>query len=725
MEWNIFDKWLDIRLYQQMKELIYVTCSKEDKYVLNKKNREGELFTGEVEKTIDEEYGLHYPGEILERLGEHREVTVKQMRALGLALAKTKNLQEDKMFIGNQLPAFLKKLNGLSDEKDPFLLGICYLMDEKTKRESYERFISYPFTGIGEMLFALSILPEDDGLWKKIQGKLNAKLGKEREFSVYENPRVYVWLAQNFQPRVKGYRKKDMDAFKYLMRLPFGNASGNNQTVRNKLLENGYAAEEIVFLNYIMIQNVYFPDCVRTTSITGEKMAVEVCRSFLNAEKEYPQQAYDLCSQLCAFYKSFGIKIGGYEGIADALGSKVEIKNVKAFQVLYPYSKGYLNKWKRIDLMDNRWDALYSWLPLEEYDECVTKTLETETDAVKMADGLKHYRELTGKDYTERFWEKSAFYYYQGVFIHLAEHGILPVVTFMEEFIKEYRQDAETAKEKWENFLELLHSYMDHIQSHEAYVMLGLFVEEFGINGMEEIFSVTNILENCFSSQGSYYNRSWKLDLFRPFLEVEEHRMLFSWIDDYIFQKHTEKYFAFLIHVLSQEDNLLWFPKEDAREIVLCLLENGENIALPDRIRELYLTESEQQELRNRENFLADRRALKRRMDAIKMIKKEFTKTVANSRLKAGQFKAIKKFVDRRDNYRQEAERMAVSYLRALMEKEGIRLYAAEDMGELFQVLSKLYCDDALELETVKKFVRKMEEVQNEEKDDETHTDGQ
>lgn len=727
MEWNVFDEWIDTLLYRQMKDLIYVACSKENKYELNRENRKFELFEDATEKTIEEEYGLHYPGEVLERLGEHRVITEKQIRALGLALAKTKNLQEDQMFIGNQLPVFMKKLNGLPDHRDPFVLGIRYLLDEKTKKQSYEKFISYAFEEIEEILFALSILPKDDGLWKKAQGKLNAKLGKERKISVYENSKVYVWLAQNFQFRMKGYRKKDMDALKYLMRLPFGSASGNGKIVRNKLLENGYCGEEISFLNYVMIQEVRLAGSVCPSSITGEKMAIEVCRNFLDSKEEYPKQAYELCGQLCAFHKSFQIKVNGHDGIAEALRNIVEVKNVKAFQVLYPYSDK-VKKWRRIDLTDNGWDVLYTWLPEEEYDVCVAETLEAEMDAAKMSDGLKHYQDLTGKEYIKRFWENTNCAG-RNVFNHLAEYGALPVVSLMEQFLKEYREDMETAKGKWKNLVWYLQRYMEGIRAYETYAMLELFVEEFGIKDLDGMFSVTELLKSCFTedySSSYYYRRQKKLDLFRPFLEAEEHRKLFSWIDEYIFREHTDEYFKFLIHVLSKEDNFLWFPKEEAREIFLCLQESEGAGDIPGRLRGIYLTESEQEELKNREKFLEERRALKQKMDEIRTMKAAFTKMVAKSRLKAGQFKEITNFINRYYySIKKEVANTAASYIRSLLEKEIVHLYRAGDLEALFSLLSLLYGEGALDLGQIKQFVIKMEELWNENKDIEACADSQ
>ena len=123
MEWNLFDAWIDVPLYGQMKYLIYETCKKEDRYTLLTENDRSDLFTDQPKKGMDEAYHLSYPGEALERLGERMEVTERQQRALALALARTKSLQEERMFVGNQLPNFLGKLKRQLHGDKLFMLG--------------------------------------------------------------------------------------------------------------------------------------------------------------------------------------------------------------------------------------------------------------------------------------------------------------------------------------------------------------------------------------------------------------------------------------------------------------------------------------------------------------------------------------------------------------------------------------------------------------------------
>ena len=102
MEWNIYKDWLDPVLYRQMVSMIYQLSSNADKEAFLKQERENSLFYGICEHSMEEEYNLHYPGEVLERMKERRTMTKPVYRALGLALAGTSCIQETCMFNGTQ-----------------------------------------------------------------------------------------------------------------------------------------------------------------------------------------------------------------------------------------------------------------------------------------------------------------------------------------------------------------------------------------------------------------------------------------------------------------------------------------------------------------------------------------------------------------------------------------------------------------------------------------------
>ena len=86
MEWKIYEEWLDITLYRQMTNLIYKLSSNEEKYKIYMQLKENDMFLEKPKVDMETAYGLHYPGEVLERIGEHLTLTKQTYRALGLAI---------------------------------------------------------------------------------------------------------------------------------------------------------------------------------------------------------------------------------------------------------------------------------------------------------------------------------------------------------------------------------------------------------------------------------------------------------------------------------------------------------------------------------------------------------------------------------------------------------------------------------------------------------------
>ena len=117
MEWNIYKEWLDINLYRQMVSMIYQSSSREDKMNFMRKEKENDLFYGAYKQSLEEEYGLYYPDEVLERINAHRSMTKPVYRALGLALAKSDYLQEKCMFNGTQKSRFWKQFGKVLGKK--------------------------------------------------------------------------------------------------------------------------------------------------------------------------------------------------------------------------------------------------------------------------------------------------------------------------------------------------------------------------------------------------------------------------------------------------------------------------------------------------------------------------------------------------------------------------------------------------------------------------------
>lgn len=717
MAWEILEEVFDIELCGQMCDMIYRLSKREEKAQIWAEAGKYALFSGCWEKTLEDSYGFRYPGEVLERLAEKTEVAGPQIRALGLALGMTRHLQEKEMFIGTQMGVFRKKLEGYFGENTLYIWGIRYLLDEKTRKVFYEKLLAYSYEKLEEILFAICVLPEDKKLWETVRGKLNERLGKKREIAVYENADIYIWLAEHFQEKMKGYRKKDMDALKYLIRLPFANANGTG-VLQKKLIENGYSIEEVLFLNMALIWNVRTVDGISRDSITAERIAVDVCRQFLHGQEEYPQPVYQLCERLCNYYSEFSIKINGWENIFEAAGAFVEVSNTAIYRVLHALKKAkhVKAKWHYIDLTDVKWDSLFEWLGEEEFDSCVTDTLsEREYSRQQLSLYLERYKEITKKEYSRYFWQKED-YEYVSVFWKLADFGILEPVMLIREFLDEYREDKKTAETKWKNIAFYLKRYMDGINSENAFEMMKLLVDTFGISNQCMLFPIANMIRDSFSLR-DYEIRNGETEVFRPFLDAEAHRQIFMWAEEYVISQNPEKYVRFLLVILADEDNFIWLPQADAKDIALEMLEHVElENSEQNQLRKIYWTTEEYAAYQNKIALAEQQKELMERMKKHQKLKQNFTKIVAKTKGKEEHIKKLDHFLaycSYRD--RDMASYIVASYLKSAYSEHSLPVFSEQNLVEILELLREICSKYSLGLEKVKEIINHMEVVQNEE----------
>lgn len=313
MEWNIYKEWLDINLYRQMVSMIYQSSSREDKMNFMRKEKENDLFYGAYKQSLEEEYGLYYPGEVLERMKEHRSMTKPVYRALGLALAKSDYLQEKCMFNGTQKSRFWKQFGKVLGKKDLCCISVGCLLSEKDRKSWFDELYAYPYEKVEEMIFILSVFPEDITLWQLLKGKVVACLESRRTISVYEDWPVYAWVTGKYDKRLKNDRTKDVAVLKRLMKLSRINAENANGILIGQLEKSCYTKEEVIFLNGILTRSESGLGQLDQESLTAEKIAVNVLKTFLPGKELYPDAVYKLCETLLRQYDLLPVRIDGNE----------------------------------------------------------------------------------------------------------------------------------------------------------------------------------------------------------------------------------------------------------------------------------------------------------------------------------------------------------------------------------------------------------------------------
>lgn len=704
-----YEKQIDLELYQQMVNMIFKLSVKKEKEKVLWQIKHTSLFWELPAQTMEQVYGLHYPGEVLERLKEKTELTLPKIRALSLALGQTKEIHEDGMFLGTQFTQFCQKTFRNLKYTDCYLLVAKYLLEEKGKKQAYKTILEYPWKKIEEILFVLSMLPDDTQLWEQLKGNLNQCFGKQRVLDVYEDGELYIWICKHCAAKLRGYRKKDLDALKYITRLP-DEPARNGNVMQEKMKELGYTLPEIHYLNGIFaiepnIGNLKY-------SITSERIAVEVCKFFMNEERVYSESVYELCKELIDTYKSFEIKLEGTDGILQYMKNIIQLKNVRTYQLLFPYKNEIYNSYYNdeevnfyINLIDPRWDPLYTWLDKKEFVWLITKTISCKgyTDE-ELRQFLDRYKTLTGEMYEEIFWRQEWNMEWGRAFCRLSEANILNPLDLMTEYVKQLEDNEERTKEKWEYMFSFLLEYMKRIGSPEAFQMLTIYMK--GKERLEES-ELTEEKKLMFESFGI---RDWKgsgerfenLNFLRLFLTSEEHEILFHWLDVMVFKCIPEEYLDFLVTVLNHPDTLLWMKEEEAREICFRILPLIEDCFTKKRLQKRYMSKEAFEYLEQMEEERKRRKKILEEKRIYQKLKQEFTKLVARKEAE-GKFQPAFEFLEK---YRypmwKKAETIVAGYLSDICGSERNLNISKKELLELLRLELNLINDKLLDMDTIR-----------------------
>lgn len=710
---KFYETVFDVELYCQMTDLIYRLSEKNNKEQLYKWIQQAALFLEKPEQEMEEDYGFRYPGEVLERLDEKAEVTERQLRALGLALAETKELQDGGMFIGKQKPSFWKRLKRTFGQYDLYWLGIQYLSGDGKQKELYGKLLDFPAQSVEEMVFILSVLPDEHAVWEAVKRKLDRLLGKDRSFSVYTHTEIYAWLSIHFQARVSGYRKKDIETLKYVLRLPFSYAKAGS-TAREKLLEAGYSAEEVMFLSMSLLYQMEAQEALKKNGLTAERMAVETCMLFLGGDGRLLDQAGDLCRQLLKDYRSFDVRLNDTSGIFDRLYELLKVENIHTYCLLLSCDgrEELHSDWFLIDLTEPKWQGLYPLLERKCFDKWVFQTLKRKPytkDEIKAY--LSAYKNLTGEEFFTHFWNSAGTDLRQ-IFQRLAELELVHPVSLLEEYLEEDKGGNREACQKWGFMAEHLKAYMEGLKTPEAVEMLFRMERASGIS-RDTLLPMEELLWNGLGIWLQYGRISFSgLDFSRPFLSVEEHQRFFAITERYLFQRYPEQYIPFMVQVLTTEANFSWFPKAEARSVFLQLSGMDKELSGLERLREIYLTEGELEAIRAKEKELEERRLWLEEREKIRAIRKEFDMLVAKTRNTETQFKQLLDYVQRYytgRRSRKERRFIVKRYLCSLFERKQGMLIVQKEAEALCQLATVLFVKAELDFSELKWILNQVE----------------
>lgn len=717
MRYKAYENILDLPFYYQMRDLI--TRSTEKKSGGKAKR----LFFGEEmpEQTMEDQYGLRYPGEVLERYQERCGEGRKILRAGALALADRKDLLEESMFVGNQKESFLRKIRALAG-KDIYLGGALYMLSEKESERERLRtlLLEYSFCSTQEVLFVLSVFNGEFSVWDRLYPALVTFLGKGRTIKAFKNEGLFSWFIDLYWKEVKESRGRDAEVLKAIRELAFHHVKPDGKAGL-RLLENGYSKQEILYLNLKIPPLSKLRDSLFKDSIVMERIAAAGCQDLLNAEEVEDNCLFKLCTDTLKMYDRFAIKLEGAPGLKELLTNRISIKNVDFFCYLLGLRKDERlpNAWFHINLVsESKWDELAGRLAEKEYrnlfEECIFEFGMKEMDV-----WLNYYERLTGKRYENIFWIEED-YQAKRILKELVAQDKYDAAALFRQYVADENAMAEEAcKEKWNVMLQYIHSIGKNLYCHGIFRLWEEIDTAYGIQSLDQFMENKELLalavndDSYWGSSNNWYGgreRFWKN---LSFLDKEESLKLFMWADEYFYKMKPECYNDFLYEFLRKVAPEL-LPAEEGRALMEMIISVASAKSYEmDELKRIYYEPEEWDAYQMREQERKEKEKAEARRNEIEEWRKEVLAELdatSTEREKCVVFSKKMKEIRYRDK---DKRKVCLELLEQRLQKG--KIYAEEkELVSLAEELVSMMEYDLLDWKGFQEIIRNMEVSENE-----------
>ena len=695
-------------------------------------------------ENIQQKYGFRYLGELLERYEERHGSDIADVRAIALALAYAKDMLTDDMFVGKQKGDFISKVVKILDS-DIYLKGALYRLGlgEYNTSTLLNDLTNADYTKTEQLIFVISLFDDFGKAFTTFKPHLIRLLGAERSIPIDGNADIFCWLIRMLLrcSQIKTMRTKDMTLFRALMELATSFVKEGNR-YHGVLLDNGYTALDIVYLNSSVVRYRPTSEVIDTKSIVAEKIAIEMCTEFINSNETHSPHAYEHLEWLFGLYETFIIKIRGCSSIYDAIKHNIKLTNPQTFIWLfklsrkgssdyYGYKDGHLpDDLFCFDINDSKWDVLAGNLNASYYRRLFDRQLmadQHEMSREQVEERLARFDTLSGYSYLEQFRSGKPWLHDDSIFTIMVQKGIIELVSAFESCENLDTVDENTSNENRPAMLSFIKCYIKGIGSREAFDFFRYFFSKYSFDDMHRLFVkkeryggtadffAGTLYNEPSNYRGNDYKPGFKIE--RPFLSDDEHRELFGWLDDYMLEYKPSVYTEFAMVMLTDDFIAKLYPKELLRTIYDMVKNTSIWDAKSDSdtraIKDRYMSEEELKAERDAENAL---KAERKRQDRENMIRRLEEAIVANY---DGSLYSIYKFMNKHEySWKNENDVLSliISFLeRTLADKNYV--LGKSDFIYFLTIGSRLYEKDKISFVNFKNHISKVEESKEENED--------
>lgn len=322
---------------------------------------------------------------------------------------------------------------------------------------------------------------------------------------------------------------------------------------------------------------------------------------------------------------------------------------------------------------------------------------------------LERYENFTGSRYQDVFWKKSEPELY-AVFNRLILHGILDGKKYLEEFVKDYKNEEPDLEKKWEFMAGYLKSEIKGLCNEHSYPMLKFLINEIGMDGCE-FLSPWRILKETFSL-GYYAIQHRECEFFSPVLGKKEHRELFSMVEKKFFYEYPDIYPEYLTALLLKESTALWLEQSEAYELSKLLLPFISDSYRRETLYQKYMTEEDRKRYQERKEWLKEQ---KKRIDhwkTEKNIKQQFNQILRENRKTDKEIQSIYEFYKNgRYSYGHKKLycKIVSSYLKDNFAGTVKKLMAKKEALYLLKLAENMYQDECMGLPEITELIERAE----------------
>lgn len=652
---------------------------------------------------LQKKYGFLYLGELLERYEERFGLSDADFRAIALAVGYTKSIVPNEMFVGNQLNDFVRKLRRRAED-DLYLTGALYLLSEGQSGATVlsDKLYEAQYDRTEELIFAMSLFCDDEQVFLHFKQPLLHLLGTGRNMPVLGNTRILNWLITRVQPVVKTIRTKDVALFRALCALPssFVKEDGKHYAV---LVEHGYSPLEIAYANMLCVLHQSADGVLGLQSVVTQKIAVAMFRAVLGSSEPFSPEIYEQLSELYVRYEQFTVRCYGQEKLEDTLKDGLQVKCPETFIWFSRFVSIHHPAFNGFDIMDPRWDALAAGLDDAKYMELFEMQLEKEDDKERILQLIGSYDMLTDNDYVSAYWDKND----GSLLKFLVKHGIIDL---WQAFCDSIAADGSINNPQ---MLKRIRSELYGMSTIQTFQFYRSFLPQYGFVGLEQYFNLEGFRGVTFTdgllTNGSYNGRTeLGLTLEKSFLNDDEHRLLLSWLEEYIFTCEPEKYIPLVVAILENEFASGLLPHDKLRALfgtVICLPDISYGTA--SRLKARYYTPAER-EAEEKRNEVA--RLEKERQDGlaqVQHVREEYTKKVNGSITSVAEYLDGYKYSH---DERQIACRIVHENLDSILLARNYEL-DRHSASQLFSICAKLIKAQAMTISEAQNHISKIKEA--------------